>query len=243
MDEFNPLCPSVLLSTRRAWSELPEERPVHAQLGTSAVPEEELAPYEDDNPLAADFTMPEVHKVPWEDPVNNEPEASLTSQDLSKLWEAPGMKTDRFPVELSPFIYLNSQEKLEDELIDHYGVGVIKWLYEEPHLILMFMAKDRAFWALESQRRAMKFYPSEPSARPLPYQEGQYSYWGKGPLVQHNEKVNLRCLGCLKKYPPPKLIQVRGSLACPPHSVFKSAHLTKLLYPEGFPRSLGMVSP
>jgi hypothetical protein len=125
MDEFNPLYPSIPLSARRAWSELPEERHVHSRLSTLAVPEEELAPYEDDDPLTADFTMPNDHKVPQENPTNSEPKASPTSQDLSKLWEAPGVKTDRFLVELSPFVYLNSREKLKDELINHYGVGVI----------------------------------------------------------------------------------------------------------------------
>jgi hypothetical protein len=96
--------------------------------------------------------MPDDHEVPPENLTNSEPKASPTSQDFSELWEAPGTKPDRFPVELSPFVYLNSQEKLKHELIDHYGVGVVKWLYEEPCLILMFMAKDRAHWALESQR-------------------------------------------------------------------------------------------
>jgi hypothetical protein len=109
-----------------------------------AVPEEELAPYEDDNLLMADFTMPNDHEVPLENLANSQPKASPTSQDFSELWEAPGAKPDRFPVELSPFIYLNSQEKLKDELIDRYGVGVVEWLYEEPHLILMFVAKDQA---------------------------------------------------------------------------------------------------
>jgi hypothetical protein len=99
------------------------------------------------------------------------------------------------------------------------------------------MAKDRACWDLESQRRAAKFYLSKPSARVLPYVEGQCSYWGKGPLAQHDEMVELRCLGHLKKYPPPELIQIRGSLAHPPHLVFKLAHLTKLLYPEGVPKT------
>jgi hypothetical protein len=56
----------------------------------------------------ADFMMPNDHKVPPENLTNSEPKASPTSQDFSELWEAPGMKPDRFTVELSPFIYLNS---------------------------------------------------------------------------------------------------------------------------------------
>jgi hypothetical protein len=108
MDEFDPLYPSVPLSARRAWSASPEERCICSQPSTSAVPEEELAPYEDNDPLTANFIMPDDHKVPLENLATSKPQASPTSQDFSELWEALGMKPDRFPVELSPFVYLNS---------------------------------------------------------------------------------------------------------------------------------------
>jgi hypothetical protein len=108
MDKFNPLYPSIPLSTRRNQSKSPKERPICPQPSTSAVPEEELAPYKDNDPLTANFMMPEDHEVPQESSVSNEPTTFPTSQDLSKPWEAPGTKEDRFPVELSPFVDLNS---------------------------------------------------------------------------------------------------------------------------------------
>jgi hypothetical protein len=85
-------------------------------------------------------------------------------------------------------------------------VGVVEWLYKEPHLILVFVAKDRARWALESQRQATMSYPSKPLAQALPYVEGQCSYWSKGALARHDKTVELRQIGHLDKYPPPELI-------------------------------------
>jgi hypothetical protein len=49
---------------------------------------------------------------------------------------------ERFPVELSPFVYLNSPVQLEEELVEHYGSGVNEWLYKEPYLVLVFTNHD-----------------------------------------------------------------------------------------------------
>jgi hypothetical protein len=70
---------------------------------------------------------------------------------------------DQFPVEFHPFLYLRSEEHLEEELLEQYGSGVKQWLYEEPRLTLVFTERDCAHRALESQKLAARFYPSEPS--------------------------------------------------------------------------------
>jgi hypothetical protein len=85
---------------------------------------------------------------------------------------------DQFPVEFHPFLYLRSEEHLEEELLEQYGSGVKQWLYEEPHLTLVFTERDCAHRALESQKLVACFYPSEPSAHARWYEEGSYRPWG-----------------------------------------------------------------
>ncbi|KAF9517550.1 hypothetical protein BS47DRAFT_1359580 [Hydnum rufescens UP504] len=148
----------------------------------------------------------------------------------------PYEEEDRFPVELSPFVYLNSQERLEDELMDRYGSGVAEWHYEEPCLVLIFIDKDRARRALESQCQASRSYPSEPSARALPYSEGRFQSWDTYIRARYTEDIDGRHIARTQKYPAPGLVKVRGSFMCPPETIFKSTSLESLFFPKGPPK-------
>jgi hypothetical protein len=60
------------------------------------------------------------------------------STNPDEVWGETETQMERFPVELSPFMYLNTPAQLEEELVEHYGSRVKEWLYEEPHLVLVF---------------------------------------------------------------------------------------------------------
>jgi hypothetical protein len=91
---------------------------------------------------------------------------------------------DQFLVEFHPFLYLQSEEHLEEELLKQYGSGVKQWLYEEPRLTLVFMERDCAHRALESQKLVAPFYPSESSAYARQYEEGSYQPWSPAASAQ-----------------------------------------------------------
>jgi hypothetical protein len=113
----------------------------------------------DDNlPPGPDFTLPKEADLAT--PVI---QATPKEDDADVIWGPLDKRTDQFTVEFHLFLYLQSEEHLEEELLKQYGSGVKQWLYEEPHLTLVFTERDHAHRVLESQKLVARFYPSEPS--------------------------------------------------------------------------------
>jgi hypothetical protein len=227
----DPLYPSVPRSERRARARSPEERRVRQRR------EEEgggdLEAYETGEPLDADedFTAPEGMQdvVPTSSIDSSRPELE------GDAWETPNSRTDRFPVELSPFVYLGPREQLEDELLERYGSGAPEWLYEEPRLVLVFADKDRALRAIKNQKQAARVYPSEAPARAVPYGEGSFLPWGPQAVQRASHGVEVRRNDRLIKCPIPNPVLVRGGWTRPADAVFKTNYLAQLLHPGGLP--------
>jgi hypothetical protein len=118
-------------------------------------------------------------------------------------------------VEFHPFVYLKSEEQLEEELLEWYGSGAKQWLYEEPHLIMVFTEWDHTPRALESQKLAAKFYPSEPSTYAQPYEEGLYHPWSPKASTRILEVLSQRTCRRIKLCPIPQPLLVKGSLHSP----------------------------
>ena len=227
----DPLYPSVPRSVRRTRAESPEERRVRQRREEEEG--EDLESYEARGPADEDedFTAPEGMQGVIPAPSLN----SLGPEPGNDAWEASSSHPDKFPVELSPFVYLGPRERLEDELLERYGSGVTEWLYEEPRLVLVFSDKDRALRAIKSQGQAAVSYPSEAPARAIPYVEGSFLPWGPQAVQRASHEVDSRRNGRLAKYPIPEPTLVRGGWTRPADTNFKTSHLIQLLHPEGPP--------
>jgi hypothetical protein len=204
-----------------AWPWQLQERHVQPWASNITYPGEELELYVDDDlPLGPNFTLPEeadlatsiIPVTPKED-------------DIDDIWGLLDEWTDQFPVEFHLFLYLWSEESLEEELLEWYGSGVKQWLYEEPRLILVLTKRD--------QKLAGCFYPSEPSAYAQQYEEGSYQPWSPMGSAWITEVLSARICRWLELCPIPQSILTKGSHSQPPSTNFKSANLVLLFHPNG----------
>lgn len=233
---LEPLYPSAPLSTRLQDPEPPRhEQPRPGDDGSSLEPYEALEPNGSFEP-PTDFTLPDGAAG---ENLAEKPSSPMEEEPAEDVWAAPGARSDRFPVELAPFVYLGSLERLEDELMDRYGSGVKEWLYEEPRLVLVFAERDRAARAIKNQGLAAGSYPSESPARAIAYTEGTFQSWSPNAQIRAIAGVTSRRRDRLTKCPVPEPIRVRGGMTRPPGTVFKSQTLVQLLHPGGLPSTVG----
>jgi hypothetical protein len=240
MEDYDPYVAEATGSLWWPHSELPQEWHVRPRENVITYPEEELTLYEDNNqPPDIDFTLPEDTGPPSQNPPTMSTESS-EGADPNDVWGPLDAQTVRFPVEFRPFVYLKSEEQLEEELLEWYGSGAKQWLYEEPCLIVVFTKWDRTHRALESQKLVAKFYPSEPSAYAQPYKEGLYHPWSPKASTWILEVLSKRTGRRIELCPIPQPLLVKGSFAQPPGLNFKSANLAKLFHPNSCPQVQGL---
>jgi hypothetical protein len=114
MEDYDPYVATATGALRRPHPASPQERHVWPRASDIPYQEGELRPYVDDHlPPGPDFTRPEeadlatrtVHFPPEED-------------DADIIWGPLDEQMDQFPVEFHPFLYLRSEERLEEELLE-----------------------------------------------------------------------------------------------------------------------------
>jgi hypothetical protein len=236
MEDYDPYVATAMGAFRQPCPASPQERHVRPRASDLMYPGEELEPYiDDDLPPGPDFTRPEEANL-----VTPIIQAPPQEDNADIIWGPLDEQTDQFPVEFHPFLYLQSDKRLEEELLERYGLRVKQWQYKEPHLTLIFTERDRVCRALESQKLVAHFYPSEPSAYAQRYEEGSYQPWSPAASAQIVKVLSARIRRQLELCPIPQPISTKGSPARPPGTNFKSANLTLLFHPNGSPQIQGL---
>jgi hypothetical protein len=245
MSGLDPLYPSVPRSARRR-----QEFSGRRRLQPESDGGDDLEPYEapesrepdetfetrEPATLSVDYTLP-LEMVEASPP--GELDMPEEEEGPESAWDAQGERSDRFPVELAPFVYLGRPEDLEDELMERYGSGVKEWLYEEPRLVLVFAERDRAARAIKNQRLAAQSYPSESPARAISYSEGAFRPWSPEARIRAINGMESRRRERQAKFPTPAPVLVRGGKTRPPGTEFTPRSLAELLHPGGLPSAAG----
>jgi hypothetical protein len=234
-------------SSRRYRSESPEERHTRRRIQPSEPFAGPSTSHHDAPPLPdyetlSDFTLHGDAEVDPE--ALHSPVAHSTEDDSRHVWDLDGSYKDSFPVELSPFFYPHTDDRLEVEACTRYGAAVKLWARTGNSLVLVFQNRKHAMMAIASQAKAAAVYPVEPSAEAISSVGLQVSTWSSAALEDVGEGVRVRRKFRLDVCPIPEpqvIYSARGAVAQvltrPPDSVFQYKDLASFLYPSGSPET------